>query len=291
MTGPGAFSGDPAVKAALLAALDRHVKEGTLLFDGTIWDGVRGSPLGIAIEGDDLQLYSDRFGYPLPLVALLDPLARQYRATEDAIEFVRCWIETPAVGAYLDNIPAALIRYLLTPFDIQGACQPLVQELLRLHGLGTDQDQPSREDWAAVRSMIVRLDAEPLEEAEKRILSLCETVAWPANRGCSILNEALSAARRIAASTGLESWTQEDQKQSDLILQRLWNDTEEARAAGEQPDFPALFHAEQPELAARFEENLRLSNAAYLQCGLDFADRCLALFAAAPVSAASHQPA
>ena len=79
----GAFGGNPAIKAALLTRLENHIANGTLRFGGTVWDGSGGSALGVSTEGGDSADYASRFGYPLPMDAILGGIPEATAALSD----------------------------------------------------------------------------------------------------------------------------------------------------------------------------------------------------------------
>ncbi len=280
----GAFYGDPAPKRALLDTIDRHQAAGTLVFDGTVWDGLRGSPLGIAIEGDDPAAYAQRYGVPLPLAALLDPLMLSIPDDRLPAQYVRDWVEAIEPGADLAAVPSRLVLRMLATPEAQGVDDELAERLAALHRRDAEGVPPPRDAWTAVQHAILCRAVPDADTVQATALGLWEACSWSARRGRSVLVLAFAKWAPLRARGATGNWSAEDAERARTTLQTLWDEQAPARAADTAIDYPALFEARDPLLAAGFVAHLTRTNARFLESGTILADWCLACFGeAAPV--------
>ncbi|KQN00086.1 hypothetical protein [Sphingomonas sp. Leaf25] len=277
MTDTGAFGGDPNVKAALLARIDRHVADGTMTFGDSAWTGDGGSALGVSIAGIDPATYAAAFGYPLPLAALLDPLARDLSEAGDAPAFVRSWVSTVTPGADLSGVPTRLMLYMLDDPRLRGIDDALADRLVGLHCRDLDGSPGDRGEWSSVRRSILaaKQDADP--RATAFVVGLWEVAAWPAARGRSTLVATFNAWRQLQAIVDDPEWSREDECRKEAKMKALWYAHAPAADGGEV-DLAALFEASDPALARRSNRNLRRVRDALHGAAPLLADRCTALF-------------
>jgi hypothetical protein len=252
-----AFHGNPAVKATLLARIDRHLAAGTLVFANTAWDGERGSPSGVTSESVDPTVYSQLTGYPVALAPLLDALAANPTVTFDAPAFVRNWIAVVRPGAILSDIPAELMMYMLSDPRVAAADPVNAAMLIDLHRRDRGGTPPPRREWAAARQAILAMAAPGSTPA----VSLMEAGAWPAASGRSSLTSAFAAWRRLQAMIDDPTWPPEDERRKEEIFEAMWTEQAPARAAGTDISYHTLLVERDPDLAERFLANLRRVNA------------------------------
>lgn len=273
----GAFRGDPAIKAVLLGRIDRHRAAGTLIFGPTAWDGERGSPLGISVEGTDPADYAAVFGYPLGLAALLDPLAADPVDGFDAAGFVREWVAVVRPGADLSRVPAALMLGMLHDLNGGEADAALVTAAVALHRDCRDGGQPPRPVWATLRRDILA----SMPAAAGAAGDLLEAAAWPAAHARSSLTSAFAAWRRLRAGGADPGWTPRDEARKEAMLHAIWEAETPAREAGEQVHYHARLVERDADLAGRFLLHLDRTNAAALGAAERLARTCVDLLGAA----------
>lgn len=260
MNATTAFDSDPSRKQDLLDRIDRHLAAETLTFMDTAWDGTQGSPLGVSIEGVDPADYATRYGYPLSLAALLDPLLAYPADTFDAAGFVRDWVAVVRPGADLSRVPAELMLFMLGDPAVSAYHAGLTADLMALHRRDRDGDTPPRPQWATARKTILTLPAASSSPA----LALLEAASWPAASGRSSLTSAFEAWRRLQAVFDDPTWSREDEVRKEELLHAIWEDVAPARDAGEQIDYHAQLLLRDADLADRFLGNLNRGNALFL---------------------------
>lgn len=259
MTIPVAFHRDEALKKDLLDRIDLHRENGTLVLADTAWDGKRGSPLGVSVEGTDPADYVRRYGYPLSLAALLDPLAANPVEAFDAGEFVRQWVAVVRPGANLFRVASELMLLMLDDPRV-AACDPgTTATLIALHRRDRDGDMPSRAEWAKARQTLLASAASPSPAS-----ALIEAGAWSATVGRSSLTSAFDAWRRLQSRIEDPAWSPDDEDRKEALLRNIWDAAEPARVAGEHVDYHAKLHECDPDLADRFLVNLGRVNALHL---------------------------
>jgi hypothetical protein len=254
--GSGAFAGDPARKAALLATIERHIGLGTLRPGLTAWDGTGGTPLGVVVCGSDAADYTAQTGYPLALAELLDPLFSMLNG-EEASRFAREWLAVVAPGADLSGVPTRIVLSLLPDGE------PLVDAIIDLHRSVLEGESVARGTWSAARkALLAALDQEP--DGPRRLnLALAEAASWPATTSRSILTAMADIWCSIPVAAENSDWTEADEDRAQTVLKSLWDEQRAARETGVHVDYPALFAERDGELARRFETNLALANSRY----------------------------
>lgn len=255
-----AFHGDPAIKEGALARLRRHVEAGTFRF-GPAWSEQGASALGAAIEGDDPRIYSERLGYPLPLVLILDAIVNEFPNLAEAASFAEAWLERTPVGGDLSRIvPETLIAILDDPSLAQiTARAPRVEQarqaVLDLHRRALGGEEVTREQWKTARSAALAAnDEEGLDRVVRAAGSVAEAAAWPAATR-TVLKDATAARGGLDLKLALAEigWTDDDERRVFRIMEA---------AAGRMTDLEglervlAILDADHPELALHFRERL-----------------------------------
>ncbi len=283
-----AFHGDPAVKAGLLDRIDRAVVDGAIKVGPTFWspDERHGSPLGLSIADIDPARYADRFGYPLPLATLLDPLTAAMGDTPDTWRFVRDWVAVVAPGAALDTVSTRLLLFMLDAIEVRPRGETIGDRLSALHMADLTGQPATGRAWAEVRAALVAVDRASLPRRHIAWLDLCEAAAWSGRNGRSVLVETLRNWLGLANLESHPAWSDEDDARKDTVLARLWSESEPAREAGEQIDFPSLFAATDPELEAAYCAHLVRSNARLPLRANELAAACRQML----IEASTHVP-
>jgi len=261
----GAFRGDPAIKEDLLARLHHHAKNGTLMFGATHWDGRGGSPLGVSIQGDDRAEYAERFGYPLALAGLLDPLMA-LAATDAAVGHSLRWVSCVEPGADLSSVLIRIVDGLLREMGVDRLAAPYHSALLDLYRREASGDPPGRRGWSELRAAIERSEAaeEPGSDA-RAALAACATACWPLRTSMSVLSTLVAAWVQDATRTSDPAFSDTVQAQAHAMLDEIRRETQAQRDAGEVVNIPALFRSRAPDLAAAFEARLKQNNARYAE--------------------------
>ena len=286
----GAFHGDPAVKQDLRARLAGHLAAGTLHFGQTHWDGTSGSALGVSVQGTDVDAYAQAFGYPLPLVGLLDPLGVMIQGAEQRDAFTLGWIDRVAPGADLARVPVQLMVHMLETIDTHAAVDPLKAQAIALHRRDKDGGSVTRAEWSALRQAVA--DDHHAGEHDRRSgeddrmlqasLALLDAAAWPAARGYTPLTTVFD---RCVDLIGLEpdpDWSDADEAQRDAFFTAMEKELQPRIEAGETLDFMAIFMEREPELMQRTEAYGDRFQARISQTAQAVADTCLACFGQAP---------
>lgn len=258
-----AFRGSPRIKAALLNRIDRHIADETLIVGPTTWDGTAGSPLGISVKATDPGVYARRFGYPLSLAGLLDPLTAMVPDQRAAVGVAREWAEAATPGADLGTVPT---RLMLTLIDTAGAgsISDSERKLVDLHRRALDGETIARATWSKARTAIMAAADAAEGGRQQTVLEFLEAACWPAERGRSTLLTTIRAWLRLAESDLHPEWSIEKEAAAQRILQQIWRDHETDRTAGRVVPYIQLFSQRDRELAAGFETNLQHVNAAHL---------------------------
>ncbi len=271
-----AFLGDPAIRAMLLARIDAHIAGTTLDLSGaTLWDGVRGSPLGVSVEGSDPVDYARMFGYPVALAAALDMLAAQAEGRGEGRAFVRQWVADVPPGAELAGVPAALMLYLLAAPERDGRDAAIHGELVALHGLSAAGRPAGQDRWRAIRRTIVARADALADPALAPLQALWEAACWPADQGRSTLVGAITAWRRLDRPRRAD-WSDRDEARALAILNALWVEHAASRDTDDEPNYMALFRARDPDLAERFGRSQQLAHDQSVARSADLARHCLA---------------
>ena len=253
-----AFGGDPATKAGLLATIDRHVATGTLRFGTTKTGEAGGTPLGIATGGMGLDTYVAAYGYPPALAGLLDPLAAMIGTRDSAVRFVRDWVSLVEPGADLTAVPAAIVLDLLEASETRSLIPDIVEPLATLHRRERDGDEITRREWAACRRIVLTATDMPQPGPVRGLLDLCEAACWSSRSSRSILVTMAVKWCDLSEFVADPTWQDGDRIEARQTLHALWQ-----RHASDEPpvSIAALFAAQAPDLARRFEANLVRVNA------------------------------
>jgi len=277
----GAFGGDPAIKAALLARLESHVANGTLRFGGTAWDGSGGSPLGVSTEGGDSADYAARFGYPLAMAGLLDPLTAYAEPDHRATVALR-WVECVAVGADLSPVPQRIVDHFLTAMGADRVAATAYAEVKALHRAEASGTAVRRGEWTAARRRIeAAAEAALPRSPERAALNICATACWPLRTSSSILSTLIAAWLQDVNREADPAFAEADRARAVAKLDEIYQQTQPLRDKGEAVDIPALFRTGEPALATAFEASLARMNARYLERTRSVPDIVLAYLAAA----------
>lgn len=259
----GAFRDDPAVKADLLARLRRHADNGTLIFGATQWDGQGGSPLGVSVKGGDSADYVVLYGYPLALAGLLDPLMA-WAVPEDAVDHTLQWVSRVAPGNDLSAVPEAILDHLLVDMGADRLAEPNYSELRGLHRREASDDPPARRCWSRLRGAIERAEAAAAPGSDTRAaLNACAIACWPLRTSASVLATLVGGWAQDATRMPDPDFTEADHKRATKILERIYQETQPLRDAGEAVHIPTLFRSREPALAADFEAWLGRNNARF----------------------------
>lgn len=255
----GAFGGEYSIKADLLAKFDRHIAAGTMRFGPSAGDDSAGqTPLVIATGDTDPDAFVAAYGYPPALAALLDPLAAMLDEREGAIAFVRDWVALVEPGTDLSSVPSAIVLDLLDAPETRGLAPGLVAPLVRLHQRERAGESVPRGEWAICRQPIVAAADMPQPGRMRGLLDLCEAACWSARSSRSILLTMGARWCDLGEFVADPSWPDEDREAARGMFRALW---EEHCSDGRSANIPALFNAQAPDLARRFEANLDRVNA------------------------------
>ena len=255
-----AFHGSQARKTELLERLDRHVAAGMLVIGATAWDGVRGTPLGVLARSVEVDAFAEATGYPLALAGFLDTWTALIRDPDAATAFARDWIARVPPGADLGAVPTRVIIDILGRVAPTHGSAEIVARLRRLHERALVDGGTTRDEWAVLRRDIVTAADAARDELERAALTLCEVAAWPARSSRSILASVASAWCAMVEFETADDWSGADRHRAQELLHALWEAHADDRAAGQYVDYPALFAAREPDLAAGFERDLARTN-------------------------------
>ena len=260
----GAFRGDPAIKAALLARLESHIANSTLRFGGTSWDGSGGSPLGVSTEGGDSADYATRFGYPLAIAGLLDPLIA-YAGPDDGGKVALRWVECVDVGADLSPIPQRIVDHFLTAMGAERLAASSYAQVQALHRAEASGVARHRGEWTATRRRIEAAEEAALPHSpERAALNACATACWPLQTSSSILSTLIAAWLQEVNREADPAFGEVERQRAMAMLDEIYQQTQPMRDKGEAVDIPAMFRMRDPILAAGFEASLERANARYL---------------------------
>ena len=259
----GAFNGDPRIRSDLLDRLKAHAARGTLRFGATQWDGQGGSPLGVSVEGGDTADYAARFGYPLALAGVLDPMTA-LAAPDEAVDHALCWVSCVAPGADLSRVTVWIVEELLLAHGADRLAARYLEELRALYRAESDGQPPARRDWSALRGRIAAAveDAPALSDT-RAAFSACATACWPLRTSRSVLTTLIDAWVRDATRIADTGDAATDRAEALAMLAAIHAETQVLRDAGRDVDIPATFRARAPRLAAVFEARLAHANARY----------------------------
>lgn len=276
-----AFGGDPAIKSALRETLKAHAADGTLRFGATAWDGRSGTPLGVSTHGGDSSDYAARFGYPLALAGLLDPMTA-HAGADRAVDAALAWVDRVAVGADLSPVPERIIDHLLDAMSADPLAVPYRAELRQLYRAEASGTPPGRRDWANLRDRIEQAaEAAPAGSDARTALTACATACWPIATSSSVLPTLFSVWIKDANRRPDPEFDEVMRARAHAMLDGIYRETQPQRDAGQHPDIPALFRASAPMMAAAFEAQLARANARYCDRAQAVPDIVLTQLAAA----------
>lgn len=258
-----AFAGDPAIKADLLDRLKAFAADGMLRFGATAWDGQGGTPLKVSTQGGDSADYAARFGYPLALAGLLDPMTA-YASPERAVEVALSWVVRVDIGADLSAVPERIVDHLLCAMQADRLAAPYHAELRRLYRNEVSGTPPARRDWADLRRRIEQASAaEPPSSDTRTALTACATACWPLVTSSSVLPTLFSVWIKDVHRQPDPDFDEAAREHAHAMLDEIYRETQPQRDAGQMVEIPALFRARAPALAAAFEGQLARANARY----------------------------
>lgn len=253
-----AFHGDAALRSDILARLRNHATAGTLSFGETRWDGVGGSTLGIAAESEDSGDYAARFGYPLALAGLLDPIVAIGHA--GGLDTALAWHDRVLPGSDLSGVPIDILADVLDRLGASASAADHQAIVIDMHRDEARGDSASCTVWSRLRTEI-ETRASAAEGPARTALNACALACWPLATSRSVLVGLIHTF--TAATTGAPSpdFDEDDRRNANAILQGLWDETQAQRDAGDSVHLPTLFRARHPDLSSRFEADLARSNA------------------------------
>ncbi len=252
------------MKAELLARLREHADNGTLRFGATQWDGQGGSPLGISVQGGDSGDYASRYGYPLALASLLDPMTA-YAAPDMAEDYALRWVSSVEPGADLSAVPQRIAQYLLIAMGADQLASPYYDDLLILYQAEELDTPPPRRAWSQLRNAIERAAAKAPPMSDRQIaLKACATASWPLRTSRSLLTTLIANWVQSAAKEPDPDFGTADHERAIAMLDQIHKETQPNRDQGEHVDIPAIFRSRAPALAAAFELHLNRANARYI---------------------------
>lgn len=248
-----AFHGDPALKRDVQARLARHIAAGTLLLGDTRWDGTSGSPVGVAVEAADADAYSAAFGYPLPLVGLLDPLTEMLGDQSGSFAFVIDWVDAVEPGAGLAHVPTRVMLHMLETAETDSAVGPLKQALLELHQRDLGNETPTRAEWSALRNSISKAqEAAGDDYGQLAHLTVLDAASWPAARGHTPLSATFGACLNLVAMQPDPDWGDADNQRCDTFFMAMEAELSPLIQANEDIDFNAIASEREPDLMRRY---------------------------------------
>ncbi len=260
-----AFGGDPTVKATLLARLRRHAENGTLRTGTTQWDGVGGSPLGVSVQGGDSSDYARRFGYPVPLASLLDPMTA-YACPEAARDYALEWVSSVEPGADLSAVPLRIVRHLLSDLGADRLAKPYYDDLMSLYEEEERDPAPPRRAWSHLRGAIEQAAAEAPSNSDRHVaLKACANACWPLKTSRSLLTSLFAFWVQSATQMPDPHFDAGRRARAIAMLDRIHKETQPERDKGKQIDIPAIFRSREPALAEAFEASLKRANARFIE--------------------------
>jgi hypothetical protein len=250
--------------------------------------------MGCVIEGSDPQVYADRLGYPLPLVAILDTLINDGAGTDlaSAGEYALAWLERTPVGADLSGLVGNIVLFILadTVFVDESSASALMEKqrkaVMQLHQHALAGEEISRNEWKGVRKAAVAItDAHQDDRFLRPVGLTIEAVAWPATER-NVLADALRARGRLDINLALQeiAWTDSDERRVNTIMEAA--EGRQTQLKGMERVF-AIIEAEDP----TFAERVRRRVAQHAKFGVStrkIAQFVLETLAAAPMH--SHEP-
>jgi hypothetical protein len=203
----------------------------------------------------------ERFGYPLPLAAVLDPMSNHLGQSDEAIAFVRAWVDVVPPGCDLSPAPLHILRQFLTTSRAATSFPDLLSQIIALHQREAEGDVVPRSEWSSLRALVA--DARATSEGWPAMqLDMLEGACWPLRTAQSVLPEAV---RLWLALGGMEPepwWDVKIAKQCHDALGEMFAEAKRLSETGVQIDGQQLFHERYPELAALGDRMLASREAA-----------------------------
>ena len=280
-----AFRGTDACKAEVLARLETGLAAGHVLDDTGVWKAPQGSPACYLAQSGDLRDFETLTGLPAALGGLIDQLALYLsNDTPERDTFLRSVVAAIRPGADGIVLSASLLLALHDDTAMVQAAmlghRDLREESRLAHAeLAAGREVP-RATWSALRAKAMD-QATETDGIAQAICDFVERTAWPLARSRSALSEGLTTVMRLGASLAVQAsgWSAQDQQRIDDTLHAL---EAEAAARGEdQPNYPAILSAREPELEARFRAQLLTYSESFLALSRQWAARLIALAEAA----------
>lgn len=221
-----AFHDDIELKETLRVRLETDLARDAIVSGETAWHDDRGSLAGSLVRSAVLSDGPERIGIPESVLALLDHFgSRSYDGLVPINDLARRFMDATRPGADLDGVPVALIGRMADAFGDSVHREPDAPRYIREFSalIATRDDSPDH-----LKAVFDQwLDARSRE-----------------------------AMRAIGWSDAQEARAQE-------ILNRLWDETESQRRAGQYPSYPDLFAQADPDMAAGYRRGLEALNHSY----------------------------
>ncbi len=273
-----AFHGDPAIRSDVIARLERHADAGTLSFGASHWDGTSGTPLGVAAESAAIEDYAARFGYPLALAGLLDPIAASVPAS--ACDTAIAWHRCVRPGTDLSDVPLRILIDLLERLGAPDLAPRRFAVVVAQHRREAAGYIADRATWTPLRTAIETEEA-AADDAIRAALGACALACWPLATSRSVLVGLIHAWATAIPVVPDPDFDAVQKQAADAALHALWEETQPQRDFGDAVHLPDLFRTRHPDLARRFEANLASTNAAYAARATQLPTMVLAHLAAA----------
>jgi hypothetical protein len=221
-----AFHGDIELKNRLRGRLEADLARRAIEGGETAWHDDRGSLAGSLLRGTNLKDGPAGIGIPEPVLALLDHFgSRSYDGLVPIDGLARRFMDAARPGADLSGVPAALIERMGEAFGDR---------------LQKTQDAP---------------------EYVRELAVLIETRDGSSDHLKAVFDQWLDVRSREARQA--IGWSDEQETQAQETLNRLWDETEGQRRAGQYPNYPDLFARTDPDLAAGYRRGLEALNQSY----------------------------
>lgn len=221
-----AFHDDAELKDRLRRRMDADLARHAIDGGETAWHDERGSLAGSLLRSARLDVGPALVGIPEAVLALLDHFgSRPYAGLVPIDGLARRFIDAARPGADLRGIPAALIARMAAAFGD------------RLHG------SPAAPEH--MRELAALIDTQDAAPAHLK----------------AVFDQWLHARSREAMHA--IGWSDAQEAQAQETLNRLWDDTEGQRRAGQYPNYPDLFAQADPDMAAGYRRGLEALNRSY----------------------------
>lgn len=222
-----AFHDDIELKETLRGRLEADLARNAIESGETAWHDERGSLAGSLLRSARLDEGPAVVGIPEAVLALLDHFgSRAYAGLVPIDDLARRFVDAARPGTDLRGVPAALIARMA---DVFGE---------RVHGLAEAPDH--------IRELAALIDARDGSPAHLK----------------AVFDQWLHVRSREAMQA--IGWSDAQEAQAQEVLNRLWDDTEGQRRAGQYPNYPDLFARTDPDMAAGYRRGLEALNRSYI---------------------------